>query len=259
MHPLSNQAPSPWPSADEPRGQPPALLASWGPTRTSTSAHHAPRTRRQSQARPRIGLLLLLEHHGGAMSSRRPWARVRRQFRPRARRYCRTFLFWRKVRKTPCLRPPRGTVIAMQHHVDHWGSNKGKRALRAVTLESDRHTLRDGMCTTTNAPRRRKSLRLFVQGPSAYALTRGLDSERGARKCCKNEAKCPKSPHPLPAMDRHRNNVQMFCVSSAIKTVNWSISWAHFSLLRENGDNTAEYESSAMWKICEIRQRTSRS
>ena len=34
--------------------------------------------------------------------------------------------------------PPRGSVIAMQRHVDHWGSNKGKRALRAVTLESER-------------------------------------------------------------------------------------------------------------------------
>ena len=34
--------------------------------------------------------------------------------------------------------PPPGSVIAMQRHVDHWGSNKGKRALRAVTLESER-------------------------------------------------------------------------------------------------------------------------
>ena len=25
----------------------------------------------------------------------------------------------------------------MQHHADHQGSNKGKRVLRAVTLESD--------------------------------------------------------------------------------------------------------------------------
>ena len=36
--------------------------------------------------------------------------------------------------------PPRGPVIAMQRHVDHWGSNKGKRALRAITLESERLT-----------------------------------------------------------------------------------------------------------------------
>ena len=30
--------------------------------------------------------------------------------------------------------PPCGAVVAMQHHVDHRGSNKGKRALRTVTL-----------------------------------------------------------------------------------------------------------------------------
>ena len=34
--------------------------------------------------------------------------------------------------------PPCGSVIAMQRHVDHWGSRKGKRAERAVTLESER-------------------------------------------------------------------------------------------------------------------------
>ena len=41
-------------------------------------------------------------------------------------------------RRRRCLRRPRGSVIAMQRHVDHLGSNKGKRALRAVTLESER-------------------------------------------------------------------------------------------------------------------------
>ena len=29
-------------------------------------------------------------------------------------------------------------MIAMQRHVDHWGSRKGKRALRADTLETER-------------------------------------------------------------------------------------------------------------------------
>ena len=32
-------------------------------------------------------------------------------------------------------------VIAMQRRVDHWSSKKGKRALRAVTLESERMLL----------------------------------------------------------------------------------------------------------------------
>ena len=31
-----------------------------------------------------LGLLILLEHHGDVVSSRRPWARVRRQFRPKS-------------------------------------------------------------------------------------------------------------------------------------------------------------------------------
>ena len=40
-----------------------------------------------------------LSHHGGAISRRRPWSKVRTQFRPRVRTLPRTFFPWGKVRK----------------------------------------------------------------------------------------------------------------------------------------------------------------
>ena len=80
-------------------GQPPAiLLASWDPLAPPPEPIHTPHTRWQSQARRRRRPPPQ-KHHGRVISSRRPWARVRRQFRPRVRRLCRAFFVLGKSAK----------------------------------------------------------------------------------------------------------------------------------------------------------------
>ena len=123
-------ASSPWTAADEPwrppdsmanlgptgSGQPPAMpLVSWVPLVPPP----APIVLHVLDVKVRLVLgllllLLLLEHHGDVISSRRPWARVRRQFRPRVRRYCRTFFVWGKVRKNPSPRTSRNTADELE-------------------------------------------------------------------------------------------------------------------------------------------------
>ena len=87
-------------------GQPPAiLLASWDPL----APPPVPITLHvlDGKARLVLGLLLLLlEHHGDVISSRRPWARVRRQFRPRACGVVSHFLFWEKFENSLEIRHP---------------------------------------------------------------------------------------------------------------------------------------------------------
>ena len=84
--------------------------------------------------------------------------------------------------------------------------------LQSVVVVSD-PPLRDGVCMTTNAPRRCKSLRLIFQGPVPVHWPGGSTPKRSPKNAAKMQQnmqqKCPKSSHPLPAMDRHRNNFQI--------------------------------------------------
>ena len=83
--------------------------------------------------------------------------------------------------------PPRSSVIAMQRLVDHWGSRKGKRAVRAVTLESERLLLLLFLTRTEEcqAVYGHTSLKFIVQEPSMTKNSSPLKAPKnGAQRQC---------------------------------------------------------------------------
>ena len=102
-------------------------------------------------------------------------------------------------------------------------SQNGNGVVVVVAVVSD-PGLRYGVCMTTNAPRRCKSLRLIIHGPVPVHWPGGSTPKRSPKMlqtCSKNAQHRHTHCQPWIVMEIMS---KFPCVSSANKTVNWSIS-----------------------------------